>query len=78
VLAGVRLLLWPLALAMLVAVLVAFSVANVYLVARVTGGRQAGVRGRLISALGLALVELALLSTLRAWLASAFGFTWGV
>jgi len=32
----------------------------------------------LVSSLGLGLLELAGLSALRTWLATAFGFTWGV
>ena len=36
------------------------------------------LRGLLLAALALGLLELAALSTLRSWLATTFGFTWGV
>jgi hypothetical protein len=61
--------------------LLAFGLANLYLLLLVTGRRAehaAAVRGLLVSSLGLALVELAGLASLRTWLASSFGFTWGV
>ena len=77
VLAGVGTLLWPIAVLMLVSVLVAFGTANVYILALLTRG-TAHVRGLLLSGLGVALLELAGLSSLRIWLVSAFGFTWGV
>jgi hypothetical protein len=66
---------------MLAAVLVAFGLANLYVLALVTGRRAvhgAAARGLLVSSLGLALLELAGLSVLRTWLISAFGITWGV
>jgi uncharacterized membrane protein len=83
ILAGVGVLLWPIGLAMLLSVLVAFSVANVYLIALATGRvRQvsslAGLLGGLISGLGLALLELGGLAALRTFLVSSFGFTWGI
>ena len=76
ILAGAGTLLWPLALTMLASVLVAFGAANAYVLALVT--RQPQARGLLLSSLGLALLELAALSSLRTWLVSAFGFTLGV
>ena len=81
ILAGAASLLWPVALAMLLAVLLAFGLANLYVLALLTGRRAqhaSAVGGLLVSSLGLALVELAGLASLRAWLASSFGFTWGV
>jgi hypothetical protein len=75
-------LLWPAALAMLLSVLVAFGMANLYLLVLV-GGRAnqaaafSDLSGPLLSALGLALLELAALSTLRTWLAATFGLSWG-
>lgn len=76
-------LLWPTALAMLLSVLLAFGTANLYILTQVTGRvRQAvasaDVNGLLIGSLGLALLELAGLSALRSWLATSFGFTWGI
>ena len=73
-------LLWPAALLMLVSVVVAFGLANLYVLA---AGRpnQAGsvseLAGPLVSALGLALLELAGLSALRTWLATTLNVTWG-
>jgi uncharacterized membrane protein len=83
VLAGVGVLLWPVALAMLVGVVVAFGIANLYVIVFVTGRlRQAASLGdlgnSLISSLGLVLLELGALAGLRAWLISAFGFSWGI
>jgi hypothetical protein len=83
VLAGVGVLLWPVALAMLAGVLVAFSVANLYLIVLATRrARQAvtfaDLRGGLIGSFGLSLVELGALSAVRGWLVAAFGFTWGL
>jgi hypothetical protein len=83
ILAGVGVLMWPIALAMLMGVLVAFGLANIYVLVLATGRmRQAvsssDVRGLLVSSLGLGLLELAGLSALRTWLATSFGFTWGV
>lgn len=81
ILAGAGSLLWPAAVAMLLAVLLAFGLGNLYVLAVVTGRRAACLRalwGLLLSSLGLGLVELAGLSSLRAWLAATFGFTWGV
>jgi uncharacterized membrane protein len=82
-LAGVGVLLWPFALAMLAGVIVAFGVANLYLIVLATGRlRQAtalaGLAGLLIGSLGLTLLELGALSGLRSLLISAFGFSWGV
>lgn len=83
VLAGVGVFLWPVALAMLAGVIVAFGVANLYVI--VLASRRIGqavtlsdLRGGLLGSLGLSLVELGALSALRSWLAVAFGFTWGV
>ena len=83
VLAGVGVLLWPVALAMLAGVLLAFGVANLYLIVLATRrvGQAASLtelRGGLISSVGLALLELGALAGLRTFLASAFGFSWGV
>jgi hypothetical protein len=83
VLAGVGVLLWPVALAMLAGVVVAFGAANLYVIALATGRvRQAetaiDLSGSLISSFGLVLLELGALAALRAWLSSAFGFTWGI
>jgi hypothetical protein len=83
ILAGAAALLWPIAAAMLLGVLVAFGVANLYLISLVTGrARQAvalaDLRGGLIGSLGLALLELAGLSALRTFLVMQFGFTWGI
>ena len=82
-LAGAAVLLWPIAAAMLLGVLVAFGVANLYLISLVTGrARQAlalaDLRGGLIGSVGLALLELAGLSVLRSFLVMQFGFTWGI
>jgi uncharacterized membrane protein len=74
-------LLWPAALLMLLSVIVAFGLANLYLLTLASSSHQAvtpaDLRGPLISALGLALVELAGLSALRTWLAATFNLTWG-
>jgi hypothetical protein len=82
VLAGVGVLLWPVALAMLLGVVVAFGVANVYVLVLASGrahkaGTVADLQGVLISSVGLVLLELGALAGLRSWLVSAFGFTWG-
>ena len=81
-LAGVGVLLWPMALAMFAGVIVAFGVANLYVVVLATGRiRQAvtlaNLRGGLLASLGLALLEVAALSELRSFLVSTFGFSWG-
>ena len=83
ILAGVGVLLWPVALLMVLAVLVAFGVANVYVL--VLGSGRAGqaetlgeLRGVLISSFGLVLLELGALAALRGWLIASFGFTWGI
>jgi hypothetical protein len=75
-------LLWPAALLMLVSVLVAFSVPNLYMLVLATGrSHQATtlpeLSPSLVTALGLALVELAALSALRTWLATTYNLTWG-
>ncbi len=82
-LAGVGVLLWPIALAMLAGVIVAFGVANLYVIVLAT--RRAGqamtfadLSSGLISSVGLALLEIGGLAALRGWLVAAFGFTWGV
>jgi len=82
-LAGVGVLLWPVAIAMLLGVFVAFGLANLYVIVLVTrrvgkAVRLADVTAGLVGSLGLSLLELAGLSALRAWLVAAFGFTWGV
>jgi predicted exporter len=76
-------LLWPVALAMLCAVLIAFGFGNLYVLVLASGrSHQAtaarDLNGLLVAALGLTLLELAALSMLRTWLAASFGFTWGV
>ena len=80
-LVGASPLLWPAALAMLAAVLVAFGTANLYLLSRLGQPAQAAalpdLAGPLVSSLGLGLVELAGLSALRTWLVAAYGLTWG-
>jgi hypothetical protein len=68
---------------MLVSVLIAFSVANLYVIVLASGrSRQAatigGLTGGLVSSLGLALLEVGGLAALRSFLVSSFGFTWGV
>jgi hypothetical protein len=75
-------LLWPAAVLMLLSVLVAFGLANLYVLVLAAGsGNQAltfsDVAGPALSALGLALVELAALSALRTWLATMLNVTWG-
>ena len=75
--------LWPVAIAMLAGVLVAFGVANLYVVVLATArvrkaARFAELRGGLLASLGLALLEIAGLSALRTLLVSTFGFSWGV
>jgi Predicted membrane protein (DUF2085) len=75
-------LLWPVALAMLLSVLLAFGLANLHILVLAAGrANQAGslsdLSGSLISALGLALIELAVLSALRSWLAFTYNLTWG-
>jgi hypothetical protein len=83
ILAGVPALLWPIAVAMLIGVLVAFGVANLYIIVLVTGqirhaASLASLRGGLISSLGLALLELGALAALRNFLIASFGFSWGI
>jgi uncharacterized membrane protein len=82
-LAGVGVLVWPFALAMLAGVIVAFGVANLYLIVLATGrlgqaATLAGLSGGLIGSLGLTLLELGALSGLRSLLIAAFGFSWGI
>lgn len=83
VLAGVGALLWPIALAMLIGVVVAFGSANLYLL--VLASHRAGqalsfadLRGLLLSGFGMVLLELGALAALRGWLIASFGFTWGI
>jgi hypothetical protein len=83
ILSGVPPLLWPTALAMLAGVVVAFGVANVYVVSLLThrvgsAASLSDVGGVLLSSLGLVLLELGALAALRSWLIAAFGFTWGI
>jgi Predicted membrane protein (DUF2085) len=83
VLAGVGVLLWPVALAMLAGVVVAFGVANLYIIVLATGRRHQALtlgdaRGGLISSLGLTLLEIGALAALRSFLVSIYGFSWGV
>jgi uncharacterized membrane protein len=83
VLAGVGVLLWPIALAMLVGVVVAFGVANLYVMVLATGHAHRAVtltdvRGGLVSSFGLTLVELGALAALRSFLMATLGFSWGV
>jgi uncharacterized membrane protein len=75
-------LLWPAAVLMLVSVLVAFGLANLYALTLASGRLNqalalSDLSGPLLSALGLALVELAALSALRTWLATTLNLTWG-
>ena len=83
VLVGVGVLLWPIALAMLAGVIVAFGVANLYIIVLATGRAHqalslADARGGLISSFGLTLLELGALAALRSFLAATYGFSWGV
>jgi uncharacterized membrane protein len=83
VLVGVGVLLWPIALAMLAGVIVAFGVANLYIIVLATGRAHqalslADTRGGLISSFGLTLLELGALAALRSFLAATYGFSWGV
>jgi Predicted membrane protein (DUF2085) len=83
VLAGVGVLLWPLAVAMLLAVIVAFGVANLYVIVLATGrvGQArtfADLRGGLLSSVGLALLEMGALAALRSLLVATYGFSWGL
>ena len=83
VLVGVGVLLWPIALAMLAGVIVAFGVANLYIILLAIGRAHqalslADTRGGLISSFGLTLLELGALAALRSFLAATYGFSWGV
>jgi uncharacterized membrane protein len=83
VLASVGILWWPVALAMLAGVLVAFGVANLYVIVLATGRMHQArslrdLRGGLISSLGVGVLELAGLSALRGVLIAAFGASWGI
>ena len=83
VLAGVGVLAWPIAVLMLASVVVAFGVANLYLVSLATrrvhqAADVAALRGGLIASLGLTLLELGGLSALRGFLIATYGFSWGV
>jgi hypothetical protein len=76
-------MMWPVALGMLAGVVVAFGIANLYVIVLVTGRtrqafRLADLRGGLLSSAGLVLFEIGGLAVLRGFLATAFGFTWGV
>ena len=75
-------LLWPAALLMLASVLAAFGLANLYVLVLATrranhASGLSDLAGPLVSALGLALVELAGLSALRTYLASTYHLIWG-
>ena len=64
-------------------IVVAFGVANLYVIVLTTGRlRQAAtlasLSGGLIGSLGLTLLELGALSGLRSFLIAAFGFSWGL
>lgn len=83
ILAGVGVLLWPVALAMLIAVFVAFGSANLYVLVLAGGparrvSHSADLRGLLLSSCGLVLLEIGALAALRSWLIGAFGFSWGL
>ena len=83
VLVGVGVLLWPIALAMLAGVIVAFGVANLYIIVLATRRTHqalslADTRGGLVSSFGLTLLELGALAALRSFLAATYGFSWGV
>ena len=83
VLVGVGVLLWPVAVAMLAGVLVAFGIANLYIIVLATGRTHqvltlADARGGLISSFGLTLLELGALAALRSFLVATYGFSWGV
>jgi uncharacterized membrane protein len=82
-LAGVGVLAWPFALAMLAGVVVAFGVANLYVIVLATrrlhqAATLASLAGGLTASLGLTLLELGALSGLRNLLIAAFGFSWGI
>ncbi len=82
-LAGVGVLAWPFTLLMLSGVVVAFGVANLYIIVLATSRLHqaatfANLAGGLISSLGLTLVELGGLAGLRSLLISTFGFSWGI
>jgi uncharacterized membrane protein len=82
-LAGVGVLVWPFTLAMLAGVIVAFGVANLYIIVLASrrlrqAATLANLSGGLISSLGLTLLELGALSGLRSFLIAAFGFSWGL
>ena len=75
-------LLWPTAILMLVSVVVAFGLANLYILTLVAArpnqaSTLSDLSGPLISAIGLALLELAGLSALRTWLATTYNWSWG-
>jgi hypothetical protein len=83
ILSGVGVLLWPVAVLMLLGVVVAFGVANVYVVVLATGRAHqvfsfGDLAGPLVSSFGLVLLELGALAALRSWLIAAFGLTWGI
>jgi len=83
VLVGVGVLLWPIAVAMVAGVVIAFGVANLYIIVLATGRTQqaltlADARGGLISSFGLTLLELGALAALRSFLVATYGFSWGV
>lgn len=68
-------LLWPLAALMVLAVLVAFGVGNLYLLGRFTG-LSSGGKGHLVTAEGLAILEVVGLALLRQWMVVALGVRW--
>jgi hypothetical protein len=64
---------------MVVSVVVGFGTANVVILRLLPLGSAAPAPGgRLVAAAGLALVEIALLASLRSWLLASYGFTWGL
>lgn len=79
VLAAPGVLLWPISLLMLASVVAGFGFASGHLLGLIWARfRKATGAGYVLPSVGLALVEIAVLAALRHWLASAWGFTWGV
>jgi uncharacterized membrane protein len=83
ILSGAGVLLWPIAAAMLLGVLVAFGTANLYLLVLALhrthqAATFAQLGGGLIGSLGLTLLEIGGLDALRGLLIATYGFSWGV